>query len=140
MNSMDAELVVSDTIALFLAEIFENAKPGHHMIGTVQEGYVTSMRFSVRESDGFVFHEPSDITPLELQAVIARAVLDAGYSTISLKSKLFNGITEVRGWLVDIDGVKTVSPEDLIDAMTTDYDTMTFRTPDPNTRYCDTWK
>lgn len=140
MDSMDVELVVSDTVALFLAEIFENAKPGYHLIGTVQDGYVTSIRFAVRESDGSVFHEPSDIAPLEMQAVIVRAIIETGYSTISLRSKLFNGITEVRGWLADIDGVKNVSPEDLIDAMTTDYDTMTFRTPDPNTRYCDTWK
>lgn len=139
MKSQEIEQATSDVVALLLAEIFENSAPGHHKLSTAQGFDVNSIRFAVRASDGYLFHEPEDISPEEIQALITRVILDQEYAAVSLQSKLQNGITEVRGWMVDSDGIKSVSPEDLIDAYSTDYETMTFKTPDPNICYRNDW-
>lgn len=140
MDSSSTHQAVADMVTLLFAEVFENATGGHHKLSTAQGLDVLSMRFAVRASDGFVYHESEDLTPEELQAAVVRIILEQEYATLSLMSILPTGITEVRGWLIEPDEVKPVSPDDLLAACATDFNTGGFKSPDPNTRYCDAWK
>jgi hypothetical protein len=54
-------------------------------------------------------------------------------------SILPTGITEVRGWIIEPDDIRVISPEDLITACATDLETGKIKSPDPDTRYCDAW-
>lgn len=139
MDSAKTFQVMSDMVALLFSEIFENANGGHHKLATTHGMDVSSFRFAVRPSDGFIYFEDADISPEELKAVVVRAIIDQEYATLSLMSILPTGITEVRGWLIEPDEIKPVSPEDLITACATDFSTGNIKTPDPNTRYCDAW-
>lgn len=140
MDSAKVYQAVSDMVTLLFSEIFENAQGGHHKLATAQGADVVSLRFAVRPSDGFIYFEEQDISPEELKAVVIRTILIQEYATLSLMSLRPGGITEVRGWLVEPDEVKVVSPEDLITACATDFETGNLKSPDPNTRYCDAWK
>lgn len=120
-----------------ISEIYDNTLPGDHMMAVISDDSVISCYFRKHNPVGITLlsgHVPSVLLDIVDQNVAMR-----GYSAFTLRSMLATGIEEVRGWIIQPDSMKTVKPDDLIDAYCYDTSSEKIVSPKANVRYSDTW-
>lgn len=139
MTQSHVEESVADIVNLLFMEIFDKATVGHHRIGTANDEYYDYMRFAVGDGENNVFHEPNDLTPLEMISTISSTVLNNGYAPVILVSMLPTGISEVRGWVIELDIMRALTVDEIVKIYGVDHSTGKFKKMNPNLRYFEGW-
>ncbi len=128
---------VTENMLSLLMEIYDNIKTGEHKMSVVTENTVVSSTLH-RYDCGTITFRPGPL-PSVLVDIVDQNVAFHGYSAFSIRSLLPDGIEEVRGWIIEREGIRKVSPDDLIDAYCYDVSMEKYVTPNPNVRYSNNW-
>lgn len=120
-----------------LMEVYDNIQPGIHKMSVLTENEVISCDLQMYEN-GMIHFLPGPLPSL-LTDIIDQNVAFHGYSAFTVRSRIPSGIEEVRGWVITKEGIRKVSPDDLIDAYCYDTTTGKYIHPNPNVRYSSEW-